>query len=85
MATHSCVLAWRIPETGKLSELLSVGSHRVGYEAAAATAVLNYSPSAYYLYQAPGSPYLLNSFDVNFSLARTPISLVKPFYFFSHL
>ena len=32
MATHSSVLAWRIPGTEKLSGLLSVGSHRVGHD-----------------------------------------------------
>ena len=29
-ATHSCVLAWRIPGMGEPGGLLSVGSHRVG-------------------------------------------------------
>ena len=32
MATHSSVLAWRIPGTEKPSGLLSVGSHRVGHD-----------------------------------------------------
>ena len=32
MATHSSVLAWRIPETGKPGGLLSLGSHRVGHD-----------------------------------------------------
>ena len=32
MATHSSVLAWRIPGTGKPGELPSVGSHRVGHD-----------------------------------------------------
>ena len=31
MATHSSVLAWRIPRTGELGGLPSVGSHRVGH------------------------------------------------------
>ena len=31
MATHSSVLAWRIPGMGKPGGLLSMGSHRVGY------------------------------------------------------
>ena len=31
MATHSSVLAWRIPGTGEPGGLLSMGSHRVGY------------------------------------------------------
>ena len=31
MATHSCVLAWRIPGTGEPGGLPSMGSHRVGY------------------------------------------------------
>ena len=30
MATHSSVLAWRVPETGEPCGLLSMGSHRVG-------------------------------------------------------
>ena len=30
MATHSSVLAWRIPGTGKPGGLLSMRSHRVG-------------------------------------------------------
>ena len=32
MATHSSVLAWRIPGTGEPVGLLSVGSHRVGHD-----------------------------------------------------
>ena len=32
MATHSSVLAWRIPGTGEPDGLPSVGSHRVGHD-----------------------------------------------------
>ena len=32
MATHSTVLAWRIPGTGDPGGLLSMGSHRVGHD-----------------------------------------------------
>ena len=32
MATHSSVLAWRIPETGQRGGLLSMGLHRVGHD-----------------------------------------------------
>ena len=43
LATHSSVLAWRIPGTGEPGELPSLGSHRVGHDwrdlAAAAAAV----------------------------------------------
>ena len=42
MATHSTVLAWRIPGMGEPGVLPSMGSHRVGHDqsnlAAAATA-----------------------------------------------
>ena len=31
-ATHSIVLAWRIPGTGEPGGLLSMGSHRVGHD-----------------------------------------------------
>ena len=32
MATHSSVLTWRIPGTGKPGGLPSMGSHRVGHD-----------------------------------------------------
>ena len=32
MATHSSVLAWRIPAMGEPGGLPSMGSHRVGYD-----------------------------------------------------
>ena len=32
MATHSSVLAWRIPRTGEPGGLPSLGSHRVGHD-----------------------------------------------------
>ena len=42
MATHSSVLAWRIPGTGEPGGLLSMGSHRVGHDwSGLAAAALN--------------------------------------------
>ena len=45
MATHSIVLAWRIPGTGEPGGLPSMGSHRVGHDlsdlAAAAVSDVN--------------------------------------------
>ena len=41
MATHSSILAWRIPRTEEAGGLLPTGSHRVGhdcYDLAAAAA-----------------------------------------------
>ena len=32
MATHSSILAWRIPWTGEPGGLQSIGSHRVGHD-----------------------------------------------------
>jgi len=32
MATHSSILAWRIPWTEELGKLQSTGSHRVGHD-----------------------------------------------------
>ena len=48
MATHSSVLAWRIPETGEPGGLPSMGSHRVGHDWSdlAAAAV----PSTHFLF-----------------------------------
>ena len=44
MATHSSVLAWRIPGMGEPGGLLSMGSHRVGHDWSnlAATAAAGY-------------------------------------------
>ena len=52
MATHSSVLAWRIPGTGEASGLPSLGSHRVGHDwsdAAAAAAGNLYIVFSYFL------------------------------------
>ena len=38
MATHSRVLAWRIPGTGEPRGLPSMGSHRVGHDCSALAA-----------------------------------------------
>ena len=46
MATHSSVLAWRVPGTGEPGGLPSLGSHRVGHDSsdlAAAAAAAGYS------------------------------------------
>ena len=47
MATHSSVLAWRIPGTGEPGGLPPVGSHRVGHDWSdlAAAAAANTNPS----------------------------------------
>ena len=34
MATHSSILAWKIPWTEKLGRLQSIGSQRVGHDCA---------------------------------------------------
>ena len=51
MATHSSVLAWRIPETEEPGGLPSMGSHRVGYNwsdlAAAAAAACTITTTAW--------------------------------------
>ena len=39
MATHSSVLAWRIPGTGEPGGLPSMGSHRVGHDCSDLAAV----------------------------------------------
>ena len=53
MATHSSVLAWRIPGTGEPGGLPSMGSHRVGHNwsdlaAAAATSTCMYHIAYYH-------------------------------------
>ena len=56
MATHSSVLAWRIPGTGEPGGLLSMGSHRVGHDwsdfaaAAVAAASFHVFPCSLYIF-----------------------------------
>ena len=52
MATHSSVLAWRIPGTGEPGRLPSMGSHRVRHDlselaAAAADMIMSFSILTY--------------------------------------
>ena len=56
MATHSSVLAWRIPGTGEPGGLPSVGSHRVGHDWSdlAAAAALNYYSSFGWIFSFSG-------------------------------
>ena len=64
MATHSSVLAWRIPGTGEPGGLPSMGSHRVGhdYSDLAATAWVRWHLSRLWSYRAPvfGTCYILS-------------------------
>ena len=72
MATHSSVLAWRIPGTGEPGGLPSMGLHRVGHDwsdlAAAAAAVLKEG-------EMPGGPLSLDSLQ---SPARLSSPRVNP-------
>ena len=43
MATHSSILAWRIPEMGEPGGLPSMGSHRVGHDYSDLAAAVNHS------------------------------------------
>ena len=58
MATHSSVLAWRIPGTREPGELLSMGLHRVGHDwsdlPAAAAAALGLAAARAAAAAAPG-------------------------------
>ena len=50
MATHSSVLAWRIPGTGEPHGLLSMGSHRVSHDWS------DLAAAAYIFFHWPGTP-----------------------------
>ena len=49
MATHSSVLAWRIPGTGEPGGLPSLGSHRVGHDRSDLAATAYNFPTAFIL------------------------------------
>ena len=77
MATHSSVLAWRIPGTGESGRLMSIGSHRVGHDwsdlaaaaAAAAAAAKNslvnrFLPHSQIIMYSPGRWWISTSFKL---------------------
>ena len=58
MATHSSVLAWRIPGTAEPDGLLSMGSHRVGHDCsdlAAAAEVTDHTHTHARSHRPPGA------------------------------
>ena len=57
MATHSSILAWRIPGMGEPGRLPSIGSDRVGHNSSDLAAVAMKSNSLLvYFYNFPESP-----------------------------
>ena len=72
MATHSSVLAWRIPGTGEPGGLPSMVSHRVGHDLAAAAA----AAAAWY----KGKKYtvwILKCFHLNYGSSLLAMWLVN--------
>ena len=73
MATHSSVLAWRIPGTAEPGRLPSMGLHRVGHDQrdlAAAAAVRHNSGNCFSAFDA----FKLKQFSFKFQRARGFIS-----------
>ena len=66
MATHSSVLAWRIPATGEPGGLLSMGSHRVGHDWSDLAA----GSSIHGILQAKLLEWVANPFSKGFSRPR---------------
>ena len=65
MATHSSVLAWRIPGTGEPGGLPSMGSHRVGHNWGDLAAVAAVLPRSWILHSLADVP---DSFHIAFIL-----------------
>ena len=58
MATHSSVLAWRIPGTAEPGGLQSMGSHRVGHDWSDLAAAAGAPVTRCFLFFLPGEVYL---------------------------
>ena len=86
MATHSSVLAWRIPGTGEPDGLPSMGSHRVGHNWSNLAAA---AASFYYLFPFLIHPVPLCSpnylFFFNFLLSCAFLSIVFILLFLKYL
>ena len=66
MATHSSVLAWRIPGTGEPGGLLFMGSHRVGHDCSNLVAAAAAAPATSV---ACSVIFLMMSFDGEFLIS----------------
>ena len=65
MATHSSILAWRIPWTKEPSRLQSMGSQRVGYDWSDLARTHECLPERLYCYAAYSQMVNIKSFKVN--------------------
>ena len=61
MATHSSVLAWRIPGMGEPGGLQSTGSHRVGHDQSDLAAFFIENNSKLFIYKQEVPPGTLNN------------------------
>ena len=66
MATHSSVLAWRIPGTAEPGGLPSLGSHRVGHDSSdlAAAAAVSIKATLAFKDLVPPSPERMQNFFI---------------------
>ena len=83
MATHSSVLAWRIPGTGEPGGLPSMGSHRVGYNRSNLAAAAYVYHHGFFVYLFPFSflPHFflfILSFRKSFFLRQYIVQLTFP-------
>ena len=65
MATHSSVLAWRIPGTGETGGLASMGSHRVGHVCSDLVVANSYLQIIHSTYKC----HLFNKFLIAFNMS----------------
>ena len=75
MATHSSVLAWRIPGTGEPGGLPSMGSHRVGHDwsdSSSSSSILNLS--VYFCFNHASSRHHISAYI--FSIFNLSLSFI---------
>ena len=76
MATHSSILAWRIPGTGEPDGLPSMGSHRVGHDSSDLAAVAVFTIVPKIMYNHPLGPW----FEFKVSSKHNCMLFRKVFY-----
>ena len=81
MATHSSVLAWRIPGTGEPGGLSSLGSHRVGHDWSDLAAAAE--PNQAYRWTLRAQHHKKNRFWISFCRACY-LDSINPDYFTLH-
>ena len=85
MATHSSILAWRIPGTEEPSGLLSIGSHRVRHDWSDLAAAAAAAAASVYISESKWLNQILQDPDIRFTSPPDSLHILSVHFFILHI